>query len=162
MSALARPWNAFHIDRVGNARIGIPARWIMLLYTYVALGGALGSILRFGLNRWFTILLGSALPWGTIIINIAGSFLIGALAAAFQGAGSATPNEVRQFLLAGLCGGFTTFSSFSLQTLDLLQAGEPGRAALNVGLSVALGLTAVALGFMLPGAVATVSRSVGA
>lgn len=134
----------------------------MLLYTYVALGGALGSIMRFGLNRWFTILFGSALPWGTVLINIAGSFLIGALAAAFQGAGSSTPNEVRQFLLAGLCGGFTTFSSFSLQTLDLLQAGEPARAALNVGLSVALGLTAVALGFMLPGAVATVSRSVGA
>lgn len=134
----------------------------MLLYTYVALGGALGSILRFGLNRWLTTLFGSALPWGTILINIAGSCLIGALAATFQGAGSSTPNEVRQFLLAGLCGGFTTFSSFSLQTLDLVQAGELERAALNVGLSVALGLTAAALGFLLPGAVATVSRSVGA
>ncbi|WP_245272293.1 fluoride efflux transporter CrcB [Xanthobacter sp. 126] len=162
MSAFACPWNAFHIDRAGNAQIGFPARWTMLLYTYVALGGALGSILRFGLNRWFTLLFGSALPWGTILINIAGSFIIGALAATFQRAGSSTPNDVRQFLLAGLCGGFTTFSSFSLQTLDLLQAGEPGRAALNVGLSVTLGLTAVALGFMLPGAVATVSRSVGA
>lgn len=162
MSASACPWNAFHIGRVGKALIGFPARWIMLLYTYVALGGALGSILRYGMSRWLTLLFGSALPWGTILINIAGSLIIGVLAAVFQGAGSSAPNEIRQFLLAGLCGGFTTFSSFSLQTLDLLQTGEPGRAALNVGLSVALGLTAVALGFMLPGAVATVSRSVGA
>lgn len=134
----------------------------MLVYTYVALGGALGSILRYGMNRWLTLLVGGALPWGTILINIAGSFVIGALAGLFQGAGSGVPNEVRQFLLAGLCGGFTTFSSFSLQTLDLIQAGEPGRAALNVGLSVALGLTAVTLGFLAPGALATVSRSVGA
>jgi len=134
----------------------------MLVYTSVALGGALGSILRYGMNRWLSLLFGSVLPWGTILINIAGCFVIGALAALFQGVGSSAPNEVRQFLLVGLCGGFTTFSSFSLQTLDLLQAGEPGRAMLNVGLSVALCLTAVALGFLLPGAVATVSRSVGA
>lgn len=135
----------------------------MLLYTYVALGGALGSILRFGLNRWLTLLLGNALPWGTLLINIGGSFAIGLFAALFEGRGGASvPFEIRQFVLVGVCGGFTTFSSFSLQTLDLLQAGEPARAALNVGLSVALGLTAAALGFLLPGAVATVSRSVGA
>lgn len=135
----------------------------MLAYGYVALGGALGSILRFGMNRWLTLLLGDGLPWGTILVNIGGSFVIGLCAALFEnGPGASTPLEVRQFVLVGLCGGFTTFSSFSLQTLTLLHAGEPGRALLNVMLSLALCLAAVAVGYMLPGSIATWSRSVGA
>lgn len=135
----------------------------MLAYGYVALGGALGSILRFGLNRWFTLLLGDALPWGTILINIGGSFAIGLFAALFEGrAGAEVPFEIRQFILVGVCGGFTTFSSFSLQTLSLMQAGEPGRAVLNVVLSLALCILGVTLGHMLPTAFATLSRSMGA
>lgn len=131
----------------------------MLSYGYVALGGAIGSMLRFGINRWLTLLLGDALPWGTILINICGAFVIGLFAAYFEGsARSFIPVEVRQFVLVGLCGGFTTFSSFSLQTMVLLNAGETGRAMLNVALSVALCLIAVTLGYMLPNAVNAVTR----
>jgi CrcB protein len=135
----------------------------MLVTVYVAAGGALGSALRYGLNRWLTQILGDALPWGTILINIAGSFVIGLFTALFAGAtGASTPVEMRQFVLVGVCGGFTTFSSFSLQTLTLFEAGEPGRALLNIALSLTLCLIAVALGFMLPGALTSLSRSVGA
>ncbi|MBS9477558.1 fluoride efflux transporter CrcB [Ancylobacter radicis] len=135
----------------------------MLSYGFVALGGAAGSVLRFGLNRWLSLLLGETLPWGTILINVVGSFAIGLFAAYFESnTRSAIPLEVRQFVLVGLCGGFTTFSSFSLQTLVLLNAGEAGRALLNVALSVALCLVAVALGYMVPNALAGITRSVGA
>jgi CrcB protein len=133
----------------------------MLSYGYVALGGAIGSVLRFGINRWLTLLLGDALPWGTILINICGAFVIGLFAAYFEGnARTFIPLEVRQFVLVGLCGGFTTFSSFSLQTMVLLNAGETGRAMLNIALSVALCLIAVTLGYMLPNAVNAVTRGV--
>lgn len=134
----------------------------MLSYGYVALGGALGSMLRFGVNRWLTVLLGDGLPWGTVLINISGSFAIGLFAAYFESnARAAIPLEIRQFVLVGLCGGFTTFSSFSLQTLVLLNAGEAGRAMLNVVLSVMLCLIAVSLGYMLPSALAAMTRSMG-
>lgn len=133
----------------------------MLSYGYVALGGAIGSMLRFGINRWLTLLLGDALPWGTILINICGAFVIGLFAAYFEGnARTFIPLEVRQFVLVGLCGGFTTFSSFSLQTMVLLNAGETGRAMLNIALSVSLCLIAVTLGYMLPNAVNAVTRGV--
>lgn len=132
----------------------------MLVYGYVALGGAIGSMLRFGINRWLTVLLGEALPWGTILINIGGSFAIGMFAAFFESnTRSAIPLEIRQFVLVGLCGGFTTFSSFSLQTLVLLNAGEASRALLNVALSLVLCLIAVMLGYMLPHAL-TAMKSV--
>ena len=135
----------------------------MLVTVYVAVGGALGSALRYGLNRWLAQLLGDALPWGTIVINILGSYVIGLATAFFGGtAGALTPIEMRQFVLVGVCGGFTTFSSFSLQTLTLFEAGEPGQALLNIALSLTLCLIAVALGFMTPGALTSLSRSVGA
>lgn len=134
----------------------------MITYGWIAIGGAFGSALRFGLDRWLTHALGQALPWGTIVINCAGSFVIGLATALFADGTGASPPEFRQFILVGVCGGFTTFSSFSLQTFTLLNADEPGRAALNVILSLTLCLIAVALGTVLPGAFATVSRSVGA
>lgn len=134
----------------------------MIAYGWVAAGGALGSVLRFGLDRWLTQALGQALPWGTIVINCTGSFVIGLAAALFASGAGASSLEFRQFILVGVCGGFTTFSSFSLQTFTLLNADEPGRAALNVVLSLTLCLIAVALGTVLPGAFSTVSRSVGA
>lgn len=134
----------------------------MITYGWVAIGGAFGSALRFGLDRWLTQALGQALPWGTIVINCVGSFVIGLATALFAGGTGASPPEFRQFILVGVCGGFTTFSSFSLQTFTLLNADEPGRAALNVILSLTLCLIAVALGTVLPGAFTTVSRSVGA
>ena len=134
----------------------------MIGYGFVALGGAFGSALRFALDRWITQMMGSALPWGTIVINIGGSFVIGLFTALFAGTSAAsTPIEIRQFVLVGVCGGFTTFSSFSLQTLTLFNANEPGRALLNVMLSLTLCLTAVAAGYVLPGAFTTLSRGVG-
>lgn len=127
----------------------------MLTYGCVALGGALGSVLRFGLSRWLSLFLGDMLPWGTIVINVGGSFAIGLFAAFFESrTPSAIPVEVRQFVLVGLCGGFTTFSSFSLQTLMLLNAGQPGRAAANIVLSVLLCLIGCSLGYMVPSAFA--------
>lgn len=123
----------------------------MLVTVYVAVGGALGSALRYGLNRWLTQLFGDALPWGTIVINIVGSYVIGLATAFFGGtAGALTPIEMRQFVLVGVCGGFTTFSSFSLQTLTLLQTGQPVRAIVNVVASVVLCLLAVWLGHSAP------------
>lgn len=142
---------------------GLEGRRAMIAYGWVAMGGALGSALRFALDRWLTQSLGHALPWGTILINCAGSFVIGLATAIFAGgAGASAPPEFRQFILVGVCGGFTTFSSFSLQTFTLLNTDEPGRAVLNVMVSLTLCLIAVALGTVVPAAFTTVSRSVGA
>ncbi len=116
----------------------------------VALGSAIGGVARFCLSvasiRWF----GPAFPYGTLAINIAGSFLIGWIFAA-TGAGGRFEASLttRQFLMSGICGGFTTFSAFSLETLNLARDGSSGRAAAYVALSVALCLAAVWLGHSL-------------
>lgn len=94
-------------------------------YLAVALGGALGSVVRFWLTAVMTALTGPRYPWGTLLINVAGSFIIGLVAGL-----TLTPERlgwhpsVRIFLMTGFCGGFTTFSAFSLQALELLQDGE--------------------------------------
>ena len=112
----------------------------------VAAGGALGTLGRWSLATLMAPL-SEALPWGTILINVAGSFLIGAFGALTLAQGRyPAPDIVRLFVMVGVCGGFTTFSSFSLQTFDLLRAGAPGRAAVNVVISVVLCLGAVAAG----------------
>ncbi len=112
----------------------------------LALGGALGTLARFGVGLWAAPI-SQALPWGTILINIAGSFMIGFVGTLTLASGRFPFAEpLRLFLMVGFCGGFTTFSSFSLQTLDLLRGGAPGRALVNVALSVVLCLGAVALG----------------
>ncbi len=98
--------------------------------------------------------------WGTIVINISGSFAIGLFTTLSEPGGRLpVSSDVRLFVLVGLCGGYTTFSSFSLQTLALFQSGEPGRAAANVLLSVACCLVAVWLGFATPAAFSRLSRS---
>ncbi len=113
---------------------------------WIALGGALGSVLRF----WVALAaapISRTLPLGTVGINVAGSFLIGFFGTLTLAAGRhPAPEWLRLFVMVGFCGGFTTFSSFSLQTLDLLRAGAWNRALLNVGVSVLLCLGAVALG----------------
>jgi len=113
---------------------------------WIALGGALGSVARY----WVAVLclpISRQLPWGTIAINIAGSFLIGLFGTLTLAAGRhPAPEWLRLFVMVGICGGFTTFSSFSLQSLDLIRDGAWGRALLNVGLSVLLCLGAVAAG----------------
>ncbi len=113
----------------------------------VAAGGAAGSLLRY----WAT--LGAArvgwvgFPWSTIAINVVGSFVLGWFAtAAMPGGASPASHEARLLVMTGLCGGFTTFSAFSLQTLDLLRAGDWTGAAANVLFSVVLCLAGVALG----------------
>jgi CrcB protein len=110
---------------------------------WIALGGALGSVARFWLAEAVTALFAPGLPWGTILANITGSFAIGLVAALPMGALS------RQFVMVGVLGGYTTFSSFSLQTLALAQAGEWGKAGANVMLSMIVCLLAVWLGHQL-------------
>ena len=112
----------------------------------VALGGAIGTFGRYALALVLAPI-SQAMPWGTVIINVAGSFVIGFFGTLTLSHGRyPVPESLRLFVLVGLCGGFTTFSSFSLQTLDLLRAGAVARACLNVGASVVLCLCAVALG----------------
>jgi CrcB protein len=120
-----------------------------MMYLWVALGGALGSVARYvctlGAARW----LGTAFPWGTLFVNVAGSFAIGLLAALVSTDGrSALGADARAFVLVGILGGFTTFSSFSLETLSLARGGALGAAASNVGLSLVLCLAGVWLGFL--------------
>lgn len=115
-------------------------------YLLVALGGALGTLARFVLGM-LAAPLSQSLPWGTILINVAGSLLIGFFGTLTLAGGRYPVSEdIRLFVMVGFCGGFTTFSAFSLQTLDLLRGDAPLRAGLNVILSVILCLAAVALG----------------
>lgn len=115
-----------------------------MVYLLVALGGALGSVARFWLGGAVGRLAGIGFPWGTILINVLGSFLIGVFAAWTAGRGHAEAQ--RAFLMAGLCGGFTTFSAFSLQTVELIQDGRAASAAGNVAISVLVCCGAAALG----------------
>jgi CrcB protein len=122
----------------------------MLAYLWVAIGGALGSVGRYWVSGFVAERFGETFPWGTILINVTGSFIIGAFAAFTDPDGRvlATPG-FRQFFMIGICGGYTTFSSFSLQTLRLAQDREWLYAGGNVILSVVLCLVAVWLGYLL-------------
>jgi CrcB protein len=121
----------------------------MILYALIALGGALGSVLRFLLNGIVSNRIGATFPWGTLLINVSGSFAIGFFATltgpggrVFVGPGG------RQFFMAGVCGGYTTFSSFSLQTMNLANDEEWLLAGGYVVLSVVSCLVAVWLGYL--------------
>jgi CrcB protein len=122
----------------------------MIAYLWVALGGALGSVARFGLNGVASTAFGETFPWGTLLINVTGSFIIGVFGA-ITVPETAGPHRatIVQFFMVGICGGYTTFSSFSLQTLNLVRDREWLFAAGNVLLSVVLCLIAVWLGWML-------------
>jgi CrcB protein len=123
----------------------------MLLATLlVALGGAIGSVARFWLTALSERLFGGEFPWGTLIANVSGSFLIGVIAALpILGPRDLLGPLGRQFLMVGIMGGYTTFSSFSLQTLTMLQHGHLAKALANVAGSVALCLVAVWAGYVL-------------
>ncbi|MDD2794521.1 fluoride efflux transporter CrcB [Acidocella sp.] len=118
-------------------------------YLWVAIGGALGSVARFALGNAMVMLTGPAFPWGTLLINVIGSFVI-SFFGMLTGSGDrfALPYEARVFVTVGICGGFTTFSSFSLQSVDLIRAGQPGRAGLYAAASLILCLAASGLGFL--------------
>lgn len=123
----------------------LPPNKRMATYLFVALGGALGSVGRFWLNNLVTARAGDGFPWGTLLINVLGSFAIGLFAALVP----ASQDTAKKFLMAGVCGGFTTFSAFSLQTLELMRQDAWLRAGGNILGSVALCLVAVWLGWMI-------------
>jgi CrcB protein len=121
-----------------------------VVYLWVAMGGAIGSVLRYWLGNTVALAVGSEFPWGTLLINIIGSFVIsffGLLTGAHGRLG--VPDEARIFVTVGICGGFTTFSSFSLQTADLMAAGELVAAACYIVSSVALCVAGTFLGYWL-------------
>jgi len=119
-----------------------------MVYLWVAIGGALGSMARFWLANMMAIATGADFPWGTLLINVIGSFVI-SFFGVLTGTSTrfAVPYEARIFVTVGLCGGFTTFSSFSLQTVELARTGQTGRAALYVAGSLVLCIGACTLGF---------------
>jgi CrcB protein len=118
----------------------------------VALGGALGSVSRFLLGPAIQRALGftypfGTFPFGTLFINVAGSLIVGIVAGLATDGGTLSP-EARTFLAIGFCGGFTTFSTFGLETVVLLEAGQVGRAGAYIIASVALSVTAAFLGLL--------------
>jgi CrcB protein len=122
-------------------------------YLLVAIGGAIGSVARYAVALSVAGITGPGFPYGTVLINIAGSFVIGWFSAwSARYGGHPMTENARAFVMAGLCGGFTTFSAFSLQTMELLRAGETGRAMANVGVSVVVCIAATAAGLRLAGA----------
>jgi CrcB protein len=134
---------AFHPFCDKNHRV-----WID--YLIISLGGALGTAARYWLATWVALRFGETFPFGTMIINVLGSFIIGFFAALTLPEGRLLVSpQLRNFVMIGICGGFTTFSSFSFQTLRLLQDGQITWASLNILGSVILCLVGVWLGYAL-------------
>jgi fluoride exporter len=116
---------------------------------FIVIGGAIGTLGRY-LISVAAAPISQSLPWGTIWINIIGSFVIGLFGTLTLADGRFPVSEnARLFVMVGLCGGFTTFSSFSLQTLDLMRSGAMVRAVVNIVASVVFCIAAVAAGHLL-------------
>jgi CrcB protein len=130
------------------------------LYAAVAAGSALGALARYLCSVAAVALLGPAFPWGTLTVNVLGSFLIGLYASLSEPDGRllASPAQ-RQFVMAGFCGGFTTFSIFSLETLLLVDRQEFDLAAIYVTVSVALWLASVWIGYRIGSKMNRLKRS---
>ena len=128
----------------------------LLASSLVALGGAIGSLLRYQVGRWMTHLLGpqvvTAFPWATLTVNVVGSLVMGLLAgwlAKFGPGQSLGGGERwRLFVGVGVLGGFTTFSSFSLVMMMLIERGQPAQAFVYAAVSLLAGLTALYLGLI--------------
>ena len=118
-----------------------------MAYLWVAIGGALGSMARYGVSGLVSAMAGGVFPYGTLVVNVTGAILIGFLAT-LSGPDSRffVPAYGRLFLMTGICGGYTTFSTFSLETANLMRDGEWGAALANVGGSVILCLAAIWVG----------------
>ncbi len=120
-----------------------------MTYLWIGLGSALGGMGRYWCFEAFARAYGETFPWGTIFVNVTGSLAIGALAVLLGPDGKLlASSDVRVFLIIGICGGYTTFSSFSLQTLNLLRDGQWLGAGANIMLSVVLCLGAVWIGYL--------------
>jgi CrcB protein len=119
-----------------------------MAFFIVFLGGGLGAALRHGVNLVAARALGTSFPWGTFTVNIVGSLIMGLMAAWFA-FGSAPSQHWRLFLTTGILGGFTTFSTFSLDTAVLYERGQLGLAAVYVVVSVAAGLAGLLGGLAL-------------
>lgn len=121
---------------------------LVKLFWAVAIGAAVGGVSRYYLSLALTERLGDAFPWGTLVINVTGSLLLGFLMRyAFASPGANA--ELRLLLVTGFCGGYTTFSTFSYETVQLLEDGQYERAATYVAASVVVALLATAGGFVL-------------
>lgn len=118
-------------------------------YLWVAAGSAFGGVLRYAISRWMEPV-SAGFPYGTFLVNVLGCFIIGYFGTlTLAGSKHAMPESTRVFVMVGVCGGFTTFSSFSLQTLDRLRSGAWGLAVANVLASVVVCLAAVWAGHSL-------------
>ena len=125
---------------------------------YVAAGSALGGVLRFLMVPWAQRYFAAGFPGGTLVVNVLGSLVIGLVLRMAGQPGLITP-EARVFLTVGICGGFTTFSAFSIENLELLQTGQWGRAAIYIGASIVLSLLAVTLGWLAGGLINQMGRT---
>ncbi|MDA7423120.1 fluoride efflux transporter CrcB [Thalassococcus lentus] len=112
----------------------------------VALGGAIGAVCRYGVGLWAVRLMGKGFPWGTLAVNIVGSFAMGVLIVALA---HFSANRFAPLLMTGFLGGFTTFSAFSLDAVTLYERGEVGAATLYVVASVTLSLAALGAGLLI-------------
>jgi fluoride exporter len=127
-----------------------------MIYLLIALGGAAGSLLRYFLGGAVQARSASGFPVGTMVVNISGCLLIGVLVRQFMN--MQLSQDLRALLIVGFCGGFTTFSTFSAETLTLVEGGEYARAALYVVLSVTLCLLATFAGMGTMAAIAGAGR----
>ncbi|MDH5257758.1 MAG: fluoride efflux transporter CrcB [Gammaproteobacteria bacterium] len=114
----------------------------------IAVGGAFGALSRYGASQWVYSLLGRSFPFGTLVVNVAGSFVMGFLAVLLIERLVAGP-ELRAFLMIGFLGSFTTFSTFSLETVNLISSGEVIKAGVNMLISVFVCVTACWFGMLL-------------
>ncbi len=122
----------------------------MQIYLWIGFGSALGGMARFWCSGVMARLIGETFPWGTLFVNVVGSLLIGFFATVTAPDGRMfVDSSTRQFVMLGVMGGFTTFSSFSLQTLALMNDGEWLYAGLNIGVSLILCLLAVWIGHII-------------
>lgn len=147
----SRPHGGARVTAAGRQT----ARWrrwsdALLLYLYVALGTAIGGVARALVSLAAIHIAGGGFPWGTLIANVAGSFAIGFYATLTAPGGRLfVTTRMRHFVMTGICGGFTTFSVFSLETFRFIAAGDLVTAVANVGVSVAAWLTSVWAGHVL-------------
>lgn len=122
-----------------------------MIYLYLAAGGVLGTLARYGIGKWAGAEAGHHFPWHTFAINLIGSLVLGFAMRASETV--ALSPETRGFVTVGFCGAFTTFSTFSWETVVMIQHGQWGRAAAYALGSVAAGIACVMVGMWMAGAI---------